>query len=376
MKSGEKRLFITLLLTIIATLLLNNFVSSILSGYVTVGFLVLLTIIYVLILGFEKDRSRYWRSICLEVIIFLLAYFLVYYLSGLFFSFYKPMNYYTIQGIVKTIIPLVISIIIKEILRYVIVVRSCDTKPLLITSCIMFILLDLLGLYTLKTFITPNSTFMFLAKAFLPIASKNIACTYITYKSGYRPTVLYRLVIESYIYFLPIVPNPNEYIYALFQLIVPFILLYRVYVFYKKERDEDIVLKQYRWRILKLIPSAIIIIVLAYFTSGYFHYHAIVVGSGSMVPSIYKGDVVVIERVHENFDKIDIGEVMAVQHDGIMVVHRLVKKINVKGEWFFFTKGDANNDIDNYKITTDMIYGVVKKRIPKIGYPTVWLKNL
>ena len=53
-----------------------------------------------------------------------------------------------------------------------------------------------------------------------------------------------------------------------------------------------------------------------------------------------------------------------------------VKKIKVDGETIFYTKGDANHDIDNYKITEDMIIGTVNVKIPYIGYPTVWLNEL
>ena len=49
--------------------------------------------------------------------------------------------------------------------------------------------------------------------------------------------------------------------------------------------------------------------------------------------------------------------------------------IKTKNEYFIYTKGDANHNPDNYKITKDMILGVVKCKIPYIGKPTVLLNE-
>ena len=42
----------------------------------------------------------------------------------------------------------------------------------------------------------------------------------------------------------------------------------------------------------------------------------------------------------------------------------------------YYTKGDANEQIDGYKITMDMVIGTVNFKIPYIGYPTVWVNEL
>ena len=127
-------------------------------------------------------------------------------------------------------------------------------------------------------------------------------------------------------------------------------------------------------RIGSLIIPILLVIFLVYITSGYFHYHAIVIASGSMEPYILKGDVVVIEKVNKK--DIQIGDVIAYKYDKRIIVHRLVKIIQVGDELYYYTKGDANYDIDNYKITEDMIIGIVNVRIPYIGYPTVWINEL
>ena len=94
-----------------------------------------------------------------------------------------------------------------------------------------------------------------------------------------------------------------------------------------------------------------------------------------MTPNINKGDVVVIEKTAD-FEHIDIGQVIAYKKGNIIVVHRLIKKIQVDGKYYFYTKGDANDDVDNYEITEDMMVGIVNIKIPIIGYPTVWVNSL
>ena len=375
MKSGSIKILIFAIVTIIM-LILNNFVSSILRGFTEIIFLVGLLIVFYFLLGFTKDRHYLWKNVCLEIIIYLLIFFMLYYLLGILMSFTKINNYYNISGFTKVIMPLVLAIILKEILRYMILSKTFDYKFLWVMTCILFINFDLLNKYEIATFSTRYDTFIFIATILLPIISKNILCTYISYKVGYKPTIIYLLITGLYGYLIPIIPNPNQYIYAIIWLILPMIILYRMHKYFNKEKHDIKIERSYHKHIfISLILPIVLIIPIVYLVSGYFHYQAVVIASGSMETSISKGDVVIIEKVSD-VDKLKLNDVIAYRYNKIIVVHRLVKKITVNNEPIFYTKGDANNDIDNYKITSDMIIGVVNMKIPYIGYPTVWLNEL
>ena len=153
------------------------------------------------------------------------------------------------------------------------------------------------------------------------------------------------------------------------------IYLYLIYKFYKKEKDEQIVQENNKKRMINLIIPSLIVVFLVYITSGYFHYHAIVIASGSMTPNIQKGDVVIIEKV-DNKKTIKEGQVLAYKYGNIIIVHRIVKKVQIDQDVYYYTKGDANNDVDNYKIEESQVIGVVNVKIPYIGYPTIWIKEL
>ena len=187
---------------------------------------------------------------------------------------------------------------------------------------------------------------------------------------------MYSLVTRLYYYLLPIVPNANEYITSVVEFTLPIIYCYRVYTFFKKEHDEEVERTYKKKHITTLIPSIIIVGILVYLTSGYFHYWAIAVASGSMSPTIKKGDVVIIEKLNGKFDNLKIDDTIAFRYENIVVVHRLIKIVNEDGKYYFYTKGDANIKEDNFAITEDMMIGTVNHKIPYIGKPTVWLNEL
>ena len=374
MKKGYKKLLLFELVFMII-IILSGFVSSILSGYVKILSIVGMLIIFKAFFGFEKDRHRYWKSVCIEIAICLLTYFLLYYLLGVLIGFIKISNYWTLNSIINIIIPLILTIILKEILRYMMLIKSEGSKILIILSTIFIIVLDLAGLFNESIFTSPYAIFTFFAVTIIPIISTNVFCSYVSYKSGYKPTIFYLLIKSLYVYIIPIIPNPNEYIYSIIELIIPMIFMFRIYKFFQKEKDEEVLRKYHKKTIIPLIIPTIIVIILVYFTSGYFKYHAIAIASGSMTPNINKGDVVVIEK-NNDYEHIDIGQVLAYKKGNIIVVHRIIKKVEVEGKYYFYTKGDANDTEDNYDITEDMVIGIVNIKIPYIGYPTVWLNSL
>ena len=374
MKKGYKKLLIFQLILLVI-FIFNSFVSSILTKYNQIIFLIIILIFFKFLFGFEKDRHRYIKDLILETIIFLLTYFIIFYLSGIIIGFAKTTNYYTLSGFIDFIIPLVLSIILKEYLRYMMLTKSEYCKLLNVTSVILFIIFDVSNAIFYNCFSNNYDSFMFISLTLLPAIGNNIVCSYISRSSGYKPVILYLLCINLYQYLLPIIPNPNEYLLSVINLLVPFSYGFSIYRFYSRVKDEDILRDYNKKKINSLIPALIISIIAVYFTSGYFKYYMVAIASGSMTPNINKGDVVIIEKTN-NYEEIEVGQVMAYKYNNVIVVHRVIRKINDDGSYYFYTKGDNNLDEDNYPIKEDMVIGVVDVKIPYIGIPTVWLNNL
>lgn len=376
MKKGYKRLlFFEIIIFLI--LILNSFVWNILKEYNMVIFLIISIIIFKMFIGIEKDHHRYAKDIIFNIVIFLLVAFLVYYLFGIVIGFYKIDNYFNWYGLKTFILPLIATVILKEYLRYQVLTKSEECKLFIIISVILFTFIDITNAIYYGTFDTWYNLFIFVALTLLPSVSSNIAASYISLKVGYKPNIIWLLITKLYVYFIPIVPNPNEYIISVIRFVFPLLIAYRVYVLFAKVKDEEISRDYNKSKkgIALIIPT-ILVIIMVYLTSGYFHYYAIAIASDSMHPQIKKGDVVIIEKVSDNYDTLAIGDIIAFKYNDVIIVHRIVNIVNENDEYYFYTKGDANNNVDNFAISEDMIIGIVNYKVPYIGLPTVWLNEL
>ena len=136
----------------------------------------------------------------------------------------------------------------------------------------------------------------------------------------------------------------------------------------------------------KEIASYIIILVIVLIAAQ----HLNVVVSGSMEPSFYRGDIVLIQKadflgIHE-FDPttVEVGEVVvydAAWYDQ-PVIHRIINITDINGTKMFVIKGDNNDRPDPYYVKAEQIQEKVVTLndnlviIPKIGYLSLWLRGL
>ena len=354
---------------------LNSFVYGFLSQ-ITLDILlaVMLTTAYMLF-GFEKDRHRYMKDIILEIIILLISFFLIYYLFGIIIGFAKVGNYYTINSMVNIIFPIIFYILLGEILRYQLLVKSSESKYLIYLVCILFILLDSTIGFSTHDLGNSKEAFLFFSTVILPSISKNILCSFLCLNFGFKTSIVYRLVMELYSYLFYIVPDPNNYLYSVIFFLFPFYILFRIKRWLNKDKVNNIVEvrgESRKLHLLSFLPLGIITFILVYFISGYFRFYAVAIASGSMEPNISKGDVVIVDK---DDDDLSVGKVLAYYYGDKVVVHRIYKIIDANGEYYIYTKGDANNNYDNYKIDRSMVIGIVKFKVPAIGYPTVLLNE-
>ena len=373
-KSYIKLIIFDIALAII--LILNSFILNILGNYYYMCiFLAILLIGFKFVFGLEKDRRRYTKDIIINMVIILLIAFIIYYIFGIFIGFSKTSNFLTTYGIKTFIIPFTIMIILREYLRAQMLNKTDKSKYLTALVCFIFMLLELSPRLYTSNLDSNYNKFIFIALTILPIISNNIVCTYIAKKVGYKPNVFWLLVIGLYSVVLPITPNDGYYLQSLIRFLFPFVLMYNVFAFFRK-RANDVPISYIKKRRLVEIPLlAVIVFVLAYFVSGFFRYYAISIATGSMLPNIKVGDVVIVDQ-HKDYKELKVGEIIAYKYGKVVIVHRLCDIVVIGDDYYFYTKGDANEDKDNYIIYPDTIIGKVNAKIPYIGLPTVWLKDL
>lgn len=374
MKRGYKKLLLFEFFVLILVLL-NSFLFKFLSQFTIILFFIGLLFLFKFIFGFEKDKHRYTKNVIIEIFIILLMFFIIFYLFGLIVGFVKNNSYLNFYGLSNIMIPIFITIILKEILRYEILMKASDNKLLIILSCILFIIFDLFNSFSLNDFSSKYNIFLFISLNLIPAISNNVVCTYLSIKSGYKPLIFYQIIIQLYSYILPIIPDVSEYILSLIGLLLPIIIGRKIYNDFRVENDEYIGRNYKKKDYLILGFSSFIVIFLVYFCSGYFKYHVIAIASGSMHPYLNKGDLVVIEKINKD-TKLKKGMIIAYKYNGVTIIHRINRVVKINNEDIFYTKGDSNNEEDKYKVKKSMISGIVKGNIDYVGWPIVWLNEL
>ncbi|MBU6996249.1 MAG: signal peptidase I [Theionarchaea archaeon] len=107
-----------------------------------------------------------------------------------------------------------------------------------------------------------------------------------------------------------------------------------------------------------------------------------VVISGSMEPTYYEGDILVVKRA--NPYTIEEGDIIVFESPsgGIPIVHRVFDVEIAGGIPYFVTKGDHNNSLDVYYqfsypgVPPEQIIGKPIFRIPKLGWGQIKLREL
>jgi len=130
--------------------------------------------------------------------------------------------------------------------------------------------------------------------------------------------------------------------------------------------------------VVYIIPVALTIF-LAAFSLRAFAYFPAVVLTGSMTGAIDRGSIVIVQKLNQenNITAINIGDVIHYRYKKVEVIHRVIElHYNALGEQVYTTKGDANPVADAYPVETGQIIGVLRARIPYVGYPFVIVRAI
>ncbi len=380
-KLSYLKILIVLSVLFILTLL-NMTIFEINNIYIISSAFFIFIIIIKLLVGYESDRSRFKKDSLMNIFIYVMVYHIITYVCGIFIGFVRTIYSLEFLSIIKNVAPVIISIIVVEILRYVINKKIDNNKWLLLFSTIVFVLIDIMILVSLYSYQGREMWLTVIALAILPSISKNILLNYMAIKFGFYPGILYRLLMEIPIFLLPIFPNFNDYMQAIFGFVIPLVILFLMYrdiikktnKFKNKKENDTSLNKHYFTKIISLILIFVTILLIV-LTSGIFTHFTLSIGSGSMEPNINMGDVVVVRKIDDP-SLLEVDDVLVYEKDNIVIVHRINEVIVNNDKYSFITKGDNNNDVDNWFVESDTILGIVDLRIPIIGYPTIWINDL
>ena len=346
------------------------------SEIITAAFTIILLGIAIKFLGFRKDKPTVLSKNIMRVVIFyLFLVFFVMYGLGIIVGFLKNAYSRSLFNLFDNVFSPIVIIIAIELFRYVFISANKDKKFSIILLTVLLIIFEIaIGIRTLDysdLAILFNTTATFI----LPVIFKNILLSYMSYHVGYKVPIVYRLVMDIYIFVVPLIPNLGDYVNSMILISLPIL----IYISSFSMIDDRITRPEPIFNKSKFtawdIPVGAVLIILIALISGFFPLYMIGIGSQSMDPTIHKGDAVILKKVDKKTE-LKKGDIVAYSNGKLIIVHRIVG-VNKKGKNITYTtKGDNNNGNDPRAVNQTQVKGIVKFKIPFIAWPTVWLTEV
>jgi signal peptidase I len=214
----------------------------------------------------------------------------------------------------------------------------------------------------------------FAGNIFLPALAENLLASMLAFLGGAVPAIIYRGTLLAYQWFAPVLPDLNWVIFALVGTFVPVFCMVMVYQLYQSEvlrvrsREKE---SPFGW-----IATSVISVVMIWFAVGVFNIFPNVIISGSMLPKIDIGDIVIVQKVEPN--QIKVGDVILFREieQKTRINHRVIEiRKDERGLPLFITKGDANQNPDSDPVIAEQLKGKVVYVVPKVGWITIMLRS-
>ena len=93
-----------------------------------------------------------------------------------------------------------------------------------------------------------------------------------------------------------------------------------------------------------------------------------------MYPEFTRGTVLIVKE-YKN-EEIKVNDIIEYELNGNLIVHRVIEIEKEVLENYYITKGDNNPDTDLLPVAQDQVKGIVKFKIPYLGYPSVLFSEI
>ena len=297
---------------------------------------------------------------------------MVFYLSGLKFGFYKNPYGLKAQFFFPRFLPTVAVIVASEIFRYILLAQ--ENKRVEVICYFACLAAELTVCSTATVALSSFSNFMDLvADTMFPAMMSGLLYQYMAKRYGYLPNIVLRAATSLYIYLIPIVPAMANSLLSFIRILLPIGINIVIDSLYEKKIMLALGKKSKLAVPITVIAVAIMLFVVMV-VSNHFYIGSYVIATESMTGELNRGDVAITFKYTDQ--PILEGQVVAFEQNERVVIHRVVKIEVINGQRRYYTKGDANDDIDSGFITDSNIVGLVDNKIPFLGYPTLWMRSL
>ena len=214
----------------------------------------------------------------------------------------------------------------------------------------------------------------FTGNIFLPALTENLLTSYLAFLGGAVPAIIFRGGLLVYQWFSPILSDLNWVVWALIGTFVPVFCMVLIYQLYRSEvlrirsREKE---SPAGW-----VAASAVSVLMIWFAVGVFNIFPNVIISGSMLPKIDIGDIVIVQKVEP--DQVEVGDVIQFREieQDIRINHRVVEILeDERGLPLFITKGDANRSPDSEPVMAEQLMGKVVQIVPKVGWVTIMLRS-
>lgn len=311
------------------------------------------------------------KEVLLLSIIISSVYAILMHMSGIFLGHYKNPYFVTLEILIKMVIPLIVTIIGSEIIRYVLL--SQKNKLVNVISFLICLTIDILMFSNIPSIRSFNKFMDLVGLTLFPAVSANVYYHYISKSFGALPNIAFRLITTLYIYFVPTAVAMPDALSACIKIIFPIFMFAFVSALFSKKKKPALK-RGKKVGIVATVLTIAILISSAMLISCKFRFGALVIATESMTGEINKGDMIIYEQYKKQ--KIQEGQVIVFLDNNSKIVHRVAEIKNIDGETRYYTKGDANEDLDiGYRTNSDII-GLTNVKVAYAGYPTLWLREL
>lgn len=344
------------------------------ESIITSVFLIVLFIACVIMYGFAKSKLNPTKKKATKRVgIIVVLAIAVTYGVGAFVGFLRNGYSLALINILKNTYAPIFIAVFTELFRYNFIRANKNKFKMVVILTILLAILEMQMNMAMVTHWGLQKIFIVATTIVIPAIAQNMILSYLSYEVGYQPCLIYRLILELYIYFVPYLPKFGDYLNSMFGLILPMIVF--MYASEDVEYEQNIVIPEFIEKKSKFVklPMYIVIFTLIALISRIFPIFMIGIGSESMTGALNKGDAVIACKVKE--ENIQVDDIIVFQAGDKVLIHRVVEIENINGVKHYRTKGDINGTRDNVDITSDKIYGEVYLRIPYIAYPSVYLSE-
>lgn len=296
-------------------------------------------------------------------------------LAGIINGLGKSPYDHSVMGMLSNILTIGLVLVGRELARHYLVnsiTREESYKVFIGVAVFMTLVSFPIAKFT--NFKTYEEIVKFIAQFLAPEFSKNLLASILVYYGGPVASLLFMGTLDAFHWLSPILPDLKWITAALIGILTPVFLLSFAQIVYedesrirkRKDKGED---NPISWVITILVSIGIV-----WFSVGVFPIYPSVIATGSMIPMIQPGDVILVDKKVDPLN-LSKGNVIQFRRDDILISHRIIDVAEKKGTKSYKTQGDNNSRPDDQLVKPEDVKGVVVKVIPKIGWPTLLIKS-